>query len=218
MGSLEVITGCMFSGKTERLRDRIHRERFRYEHTEENPTVPLFKPVIDNRYGLPTNMISHNDTKTPCIPVSSSNDILSYLKTHRPVSFIGIDEVQFLDDGIIDLCVEFTHDDDINVLVSCLNLDFRGEPFAFHNSSRTVGELLAYAQHIQTLSAFCAYILPEQKKRCHREAFFTQRLFDDGEPVPFSDELVVVGGKKVLQERRYEARCFQHHFVPGRPW
>ncbi len=217
MGKLELIVGCMFSGKTEKLRDKIHRERFRYEHTDENPTVPLFKPAIDVRYGLPTEMVSHNDTKTPCISITSSQDILTYLSDHPEVRLVGIDEIQFLDGSVIDVCTHLTRDRDIDVLASGLNLDFRGELFTFRDSSRTMGDLLGYAQLIFPTSAYCAYIFPKEQKRCHRDAFFTQRLFTDGKPVPYQDPLVVVGGKHVLHERRYEARCDQHHQVPGRP-
>lgn len=220
MGSLEVITGCMFSGKTRRLQDRIHRERFRYEHSDEHPTVLLFKPTIDDRYGEESKVISHDESEISCLLASSSSQISDILaeEEHKQVRVVGIEEIQFFDEKIVDLCLQLTRKHHIDVIAAGLNLDFRGEPFCFRDSQRHMGELLAYAQIIRTFTAFCAYKPPEkQSPRCVREAHFTQRLFPNGEPVPYEDPLLIVGGKETLHDRRYEARCLEHHFVPGRP-
>ncbi|MBI1972468.1 thymidine kinase [Candidatus Woesearchaeota archaeon] len=217
MATLEVITGCMFSGKTERLRDRIHREMFRYEHTEASPKVLLFKPSLDTRYTGESKVVSHNNAMLPCLTAAFAEDILAVLEEKPCIRVVGIDEIQFLDGKIVDLCRELTMKRDIMVIASGLNLSFRGEPFPFRTSERHMGELLAYAQLIRSLTAYCAYKRHAGERRCGKDAYFTQRLFPDGEPVPYGDDLIIVGGKDVVQERRYEARCLGHHYVPGRP-
>lgn len=207
--------GCMYSGKTEKLRDRIHRERFHFEHTEKQPTVLLFKPTIDTRYGPATEITSHNGTSTSCIPVHSTAELADIVDHHPDLRVVGIDEVQFFDHLIIDWCVHALRHTPLHIIAVGLNTDFRGETFRFRDSERTIGELMSYAQ-VETLSAFCAYRFPETNTRCPEQAFFTQRLKPNGEPAPYLDPLVHVAGKHDLNERRYEARCAQHHFVPGR--
>ena len=215
MGKLEMYVGCMFSGKTEKLRDRIHRERFRFSHTEQHPTVQLFKPAIDNRFGTGTEIVSHNGTTTPCVLVSYAADIAQYVALHSTLRVVGIDEVQFLDDTIIDWCVYTFRHTPLHIIASGLNTDFRGELFRFRNSERNMGELIGHAQ-AEPLTAFCAYRLPNTNLLCGNDATCTQRLKIDGTPVPYLDPLVHVGGKDPSGERRYEARCVEHHFVPGR--
>lgn len=215
MGSLEVITGCMFAGKTEELIRRINRER--YVHPEES--IHLFKPKLDNRYGEEPNIISHNKTAVACQMVSSVTEIQAHL-TAQTISprVVGIDEIHFFDDRIIRLCLELVYKHDAKVIASGLNTDFRGEPFIFRKAIKpfTIGDLMAYAQKVDMLSAICNY--QENGVKCTKEAHFTQRLFPDGKPVPYEDELFVVGSHEVRAERKYEARCLEHHLVPGRLW
>ena len=201
---LEVITGPMFSGKTEELLRRLRLAKIAGQK------VQAFKPSIDTRYD--TNCItSHNNARIVAIPVASTAELLEKLDPKTEV--IGIDEVQFFDDEIIEALLELSQKGK-HIIVSCLNLDFRGEPFRFKNSKRTVAELICRAHKVTKLHAICTYKLKDEngkEKICGREAYFTQRLIN-GKPAPYNSPVVLVGGKEL-----YEARCELHHEVPGKP-
>jgi thymidine kinase len=145
------------------------------------------------------------------MPVSSSKEILEKLDPDTEV--VGIDEIQFLDDGMIDVAEELVRRG-IRVILACLNLDFRGEPFPFKNSKRTVAEMIARSDYIDKLQAICTHKIKDGNgnvKICGRKAQFTQRLIN-GEPAPYDSPTIVVGSEEL-----YEARCREHHIVPGKP-
>ena len=185
---IEFITGCMFCGKTEELIRRMRRESI------SGKKVVLFKPKIDNRYSE-EYVTTHDGVSFRCITAENSDDLYGY-----DADVIGIDEVQFLDDGVVRFCRKFRNK---LIIVSGLNTDFMGKPFKFKDSERHVGELMAISK-VYYLSAICT--CKENGEICGREANFTQRLAN-GKPVYHDDKLVVIGGKE-----QYEARC-EKHFV-----
>ena len=120
VGSLEVICGSMFCGKTEELIRRLRRARIAKQK------VQVFKPVIDNRYDH-MKVTSHSGLDVDAVPVDSSAQILERLDPEATV--VGVDEAQFFDDGVVDV-VEDLANRGIRVIVTGLDTDFRGEPFA----------------------------------------------------------------------------------------
>lgn len=195
MGELIVITGCMYAGKTAELQRRIRREMIA------GRKVQLFKPVIDKRYGN-EEVVSHDRHAIAAIPVSSAAEVVQFL--NEP-DVVGIDEVQFFDAAIVDVCLDLVRSGK-TVICSALATDFRGDPFRFKDSSLHIGELLAHAQ-VLTLRAICTH-KGEDEKICGRDAMMTQR-FINGKPASRDSPLVLVGGKEA-----YEARCREHHIVP----
>lgn len=199
-----MITGPMFSGKSEELIRRIRRAVIAGQK------VQVFTPSIDFRGG--TNCIfSHDKRKIEAIPVNSSKEILEKLDPDTEV--VGVDEIQFLDDGIIEVAEELVRRG-IRVILACLNLDFRGEPFPFRNSKRTVAEMIARSDYIYKLQAICTHKIKDKNgnvRICGKKAHFTQRLID-GKPAPYDSPTIVVGSEEL-----YEARCRKHHIVPGKP-
>jgi len=192
---IEIITGPMFCGKTEELIRKIRKE-FISERK-----VQLFKPAIDTRYS-DTRISTHNGSTIEAIPVRSSKEVQEKIKQNTEV--IGIDEIQFLDDKIIDLAIKL-HNSEKRVLLACLNMDFRGEPFKFKDSEKHVGYLMALANHVITLSAICTH--KEDGKICGSQAFYTQRLIN-GKPASYDSPLIMIGSKD-----KYEARCKKHHII-----
>ncbi|MCD6247122.1 MAG: thymidine kinase [Candidatus Diapherotrites archaeon] len=201
---IEMITGPMFSGKSEELIRRIRRAMIAGQK------VQVFTPALDFRGG--ENCIySHDKRIIDAIPINKSREILEKLEPNTEV--IGVDEIQFLDDEIIDVALELASRN-IRVILACLNLDFRGEPFPFRDSRRTVADMIALSDHVDKLHAICTYKLKDKngKERiCGKEAYFTQRLID-GKPAPYDSPLIIVGSEEL-----YEARCREHHIVPGKP-
>lgn len=192
----------MFCGKTEELIRRLRREEIA------GRDVVIFKPAIDSRYDL-VQVSSHNRSTLPAIPINATIEMYQRVTPHTNV--IGIDEVQFLNDTVIDFCLEQV-ERERKVICSGLNLDFRGEPFRFMNSQKHIGYLMAHAMNT-TLRAICMYEDAAAKDsiaamRCGAEADFTQRLID-GRPAPYDSPLVVVGSKE-----SYEARCRKHFERP----
>src|SRR5512133_2418214 len=118
-GSIEVITGSMFSGKTDELIRRLRRA------TIARQKVQVFKPVIDDRYHV-DKVASHAGTVFGALPVQCSADILRMLEADTSV--VGIDEAQFYDDGVVEVAQRLANRS-IRVLVAGLDTDFRGEPF-----------------------------------------------------------------------------------------
>lgn len=184
VGSVEVICGSMFCGKTEELIRRLRRARIAKQQ------VQVFKPVIDNRFDH-KKITSHSGLDVDAHPVGSSQDILEQLQPDTTV--VGVDEVQFFDDGIVAV-VEAMAERGIRVIVAGLDTDFRAEPFG------CMPELMARAEHVEKLQAICMV--------CGMPGSRTQRLVD-GKPAHFDDPIVVVGAQEM-----YEARCRAHHEVP----
>lgn len=183
-GCLEVICGSMFSGKTEEMIRRLRRAVIAKQK------VQVFKPKIDNRYDE-QKVTSHAGIDFEAIPISSSDELLQYLKDDTTV--VGIDETQFLDDGIIDV-IEKMLEKGIRVIAAGLDMDFRGEPFG------CMPLLMAKAEKVEKVQAICMV--------CGEPASRTQRLVD-GKPAHYDDPIVIVGASEM-----YEARCRKHHIVP----
>jgi thymidine kinase len=184
MGSLEVITGSMFCGKTEELIRRLRRA------TIARQKVQVFKPVIDDRYAY-SKVTSHSGSDIEALPINNSAELLQKLDPEATV--IGIDEAQFFDQGIVDVANHLA-DRGIRVIVTGLDTDFRGEPFS------CMPVMIAKADKVDKLSAICMV--------CGEPATRTQRLID-GRPAHYNEPIVVVGASNM-----YEARCRRCHDVP----
>jgi thymidine kinase len=183
-GSIEVICGSMFSGKTDELIRRLVRARIAKQK------VQVFKPAIDVRYAV-EKVTSHAGSNFDAIPVEKAADIRSRLDEDTTV--VGIDEAQFFDGEIMNVAQELAGRD-LRVIVAGLDMDFRGEPFG------PVPLLMSEAEHVDKLHAICMV--------CGDEASRTQRLVD-GKPARYDDPVVIVGASEL-----YEARCRRHHEVP----
>lgn len=157
-GSIEVICGSMFSGKTEELLRRVRRA------TIAQLKVELFKPSIDTRYSQ-TDIVSHSHESIPCTEVSHSMNV--YL-LGCDADVVGIDEVQFFDKGITDACVKLA-DEGVRVIVSGLDMDFKREPFG------PMPDLCAVADSISKVHAVCL--------GCGRPAQYSHRLVADTQVV-----------------------------------
>ena len=118
-GWIEVISGCMFAGKTEELIRRINV----LSYAKKN--IIVFKPKIDNRYS-DSEIVSHSGAKVPCLVVEKAQDILKKIEADTEV--VAIDEVQFFDKDIVEVC-EYLADKGIRVMVAGLDKNFRGESF-----------------------------------------------------------------------------------------
>ena len=183
-GGLEVVCGSMFSGKTEELIRRVKRAQIARKK------VQIFKPSLDTRYG-PQQVGSHAGLRAQAIPVSSTAEIADLLAEDTEV--VAIDEVQFLDSSIVELCDALAARGK-RVIVAGLDQDFRGESFG------AMPELMARAEHVDKLQAICV--------RCGAPASRTQRLID-GRPASYHDPVILVGATEA-----YEARCRACHEVP----
>jgi thymidine kinase len=183
-GSIEVITGSMFCGKTEETIRRLRRA------TIAKQKVQVFKPKIDKRYSE-KKVTSHAGHNFDATPISNASEILDHLTPETTV--VAIDEVQFFDDEIIPIAQELA-DKGIRVIIAGLDMDFRGEPFG------PVPILMSKAEKVDKLHAICVI--------CGDEASRTQRLVD-GKPARYDDPVVIVGAAEL-----YEARCRRHHEVP----
>lgn len=183
-GSIEVVTGSMFSGKTDEMIRRLRRA------TIAKQNVQVFKPVIDNRYQV-ERVTSHAGTAFDAMPIENSTHIQPNLKPETTV--VGIDEAQFFDEGLIAV-VQSLANRGIRVIVAGLDTDFRGEPFG------CMPVMMAIAERVDKLQAICM--------TCGEPASRTQRLVN-GKPARFDDPIVIVGASEM-----YEARCRSHHDVP----
>jgi thymidine kinase len=183
-GSVEIICGSMFSGKTEEMIRRLRRAVIAKQK------VQVFKPVIDIRYNA-QKVTSHAGLDFEAIPVKDSNEIIQ--KLDKDTTVVGIDEAQFLDDGIVEV-IEKLADGGTRVLVTGLDMNFRGEPFG------CIPTILSKADKVDKLQAICMV--------CGEPATRTQRLVN-GKPARYDDPIVIVGAAEM-----YEARCRQHHEVP----
>jgi thymidine kinase len=183
-GSVEVVCGSMFSGKTDELIRRLRRATIARQH------VQVFKPAIDMRYAI-EKVTSHAGSDFAAIPVGKAAEIRNRLDNDATV--VAIDEAQFFDQQIIQV-VEELAGKNLRVIVAGLDTDFRGEPFG------PMPELMARAEHVEKLQAICMV--------CGEPASRTQRLVN-GKPARYDDPVVIVGAAEM-----YEARCRTHHEVP----
>lgn len=186
-GSIELVCGSMFSGKTEELLRRIRRAEIARRR------VQIFKPHIDARYGL-QRVASHNGVAREDVEVvATAAAIMEHIKVDTEV--VAIDEIQFFDWAVADICSKLA-DEGRRVIAAGLDQDFRGEPFG------PMPLLMALAERVDKLQAICVC--------CGGPASRTQRLID-GRPARYDDPIILVGGSE-----SYEARCRQCHEVPGK--
>jgi len=183
-GSIEVVCGSMFSGKTDELIRRLVRA------TIAKQKVQVFKPAIDIRYAV-EKVTSHAGSNYDALPVEKAADIRDNLD--KDTTVVGIDEAQFFDPEVVSVADELAARG-IRVLVAGLDTDFRGEPFG------PMPLLMSRAEHVDKLHAICMV--------CGDEASRTQRLVN-GKPARYDDPVVIVGASEL-----YEARCRLHHEVP----
>lgn len=139
-GSIEVVCGSMFSGKTEELIRRMKRAQFAHLQVE------IFKPAIDVRYSE-EDVVSHDHNSIPSTPVDSSQNILLLA---NDVDVVGIDEAQFFDMGIVDVCNELAQRG-IRVICAGLDMDFKGVPFG------PMPALMAIADDVYKTHAICVH-------------------------------------------------------------
>lgn len=182
-GWIEIISGPMFSGKTEEFIRRIKRARIARQK------VQVFKHVIDVRYNV-EKVVSHNGLNVEAIPVTDSWKIFDFLKPDTLI--VAIDEAQFFDKELPNVCNKLA-DEGLRVIVAGLDTDFRGEPFG------PVPIILAIAEKMDKLSAVCM--------KCGEPATRTQRLVN-GRPASYDDSVIIVGAKEM-----YEARCRHCHRI-----
>ena len=169
-GWIEVIVGSMFSGKTEELIRRLTRARIARQKVE------IFKPEIDKRYDE-INVVSHNENSIRSIPVQSSSQILLYIDG---MDVVGIDEAQFLDADLPEVC-NYIANQGIRVVVAGLDMDFLGKPFG------PIPALMATAEYVTKVHAICM--------RCGDLAHYSHRT-------SASEKLVLLGEMDI-----YEPLC-----------
>jgi thymidine kinase len=153
-GSIEVICGSMFSGKTEELIRRVNRARIAKVNVE------IFSPVADTRYDK-SALVSHNLNSIPSKAVSKAAEILP-LASH--IQVVGIDEAQFFDDELPNVCQTLA-DAGVRVIVAGLDMDFKGRPFG------TMPQIMAIADSVTKLHAVCV--------KCGQQAMYSYRLVPD---------------------------------------
>jgi thymidine kinase len=183
-GSVEVICGSMFSGKTDELIRRLRRATIARQH------VQVFKPAIDWRYAV-EKVTSHAGSDFAAIPIEKAAEIRNRLD--KDTTVVAIDEAQFFDEEIIQVVDELAGMK-LRIIVAGLDTDFRGEPFG------PMPVLMARAERVDKLQAICMV--------CGEPASRTQRLVN-GKPARYHDPVVIVGAAEM-----YEARCRMHHEVP----
>lgn len=169
-GWIEVIAGSMFSGKTEELLRRLRRAKIAKQRVE------IFKPIVDVRYSE-TEVVSHDANAILSTPVESSGNILLLSGN---VDVVGIDEAQFFDHNLPDVCRQLANQG-IRVILAGLDMDFKGKPFG------PIPALLANAEYVTKVHAICM--------RCGDLANFSHRLSAD-------EKLVKLGEKN-----DYEPLC-----------
>ena len=169
-GCIEVVCGSMFSGKTEELIRRLRRAQFA------NQKIEIFKPTIDNRYS-DVEVVSHDFHKITSKPVQSPS---AMLEIADDVQVVGVDEAQFFDDSLVDVCQTLANRG-VRVIVAGLDTDYLGKPFG------PMPRLMAVAEDVQKVHAICV--------RCGNLANHSHRLSK-------SRDLVVLGEKDV-----YEPLC-----------
>lgn len=181
-GRLEVICGSMFCGKTEELIRRVRRAIIARQR------VKVFKPKIDDRYGIQC-ITSHTGQSVDAIAVESAAQILDLANGETTV--VAVDEAQFFDATIFDVVQRLVEELNLRVIVAGLDTDFRGQPFG------AMPQLLSVAEEVVKLHAICVV--------CGESASRTQRLVN-GAPAAYDDPIILVGAQE-----SYEARCRTHH-------
>lgn len=169
-GRIEVVCGSMFSGKTEELIRRMKRAVFAKQKVE------IFKPAIDTRYS-DEEVVSHDHNSITSTPVDASASILLLA---GDVDVVGIDEAQFLDEGLVDVCTQLANRG-VRVIIAGLDMDFQGKPFG------PMPALCAIADDVTKVHAICM--------RCGALAYISHRLVD-------SEKRVLLGEKAT-----YEPLC-----------
>jgi len=169
-GWIEIIAGGMFSGKSEELIRRMRRALLARQR------VQVFKPVIDDRFSV-DEVVSRDERRLKATPVRTSQEMLARIEIG--VQVVGIDEVQFFDDGVVDVCMHLA-DAGIRVIAAGLDQDYMRRPFG------PMPALLAVAEDVSKMHAVCV--------RCRGAAHYSQRLSG-------GDAQVEVG------DSSYEARC-----------
>ncbi|MDL2303738.1 thymidine kinase [Bacteroides sp. OttesenSCG-928-D19] len=169
-GRIEVVCGSMFSGKTEELIRRLRRAKFAKQRVE------IFKPAIDTRYS-DVEVVSHDSTSIASTPVETSTSILLFTSE---IDVVGIDEAQFFDNGIIDVCEKLANSG-IRVIVAGLDMDFKGQPFG------PMPGLCAIAEEVSKMHAICV--------NCGNLANFSHRTVEN-------DKQVLLG-----ETEKYEPLC-----------
>ncbi len=160
----------MFSGKTEELIRRLRRAQIARQRVE------IFKPAIDNRYD-DENVVSHDESSIHSTPVQAAAQILLYANDY---DVVGIDEAQFFDDGLVDVCNQLAYSG-VRVIIAGLDMDYRGKPFG------PMPKLMSIAEYVTKVHAICV--------RCGNLAHYTHRLSED-------DKLIVLGETDI-----YEPLC-----------
>ena len=169
-GWIEIIAGGMFSGKSEELIRRLRRAVIARQR------VQVFKPLIDDRFAS-EDIVSRDDRRLKAIPVASSADFLA--RVEIGVQVVGIDEVQFFDAGVVDVCMQLA-DAGIRVIAAGLDQDYMRQPFG------PMPALLAVAEEVSKMHAVCV--------RCRGAAHYSQRVSGGNAQVEVGDS-------------SYEARC-----------
>ena len=169
-GRIEVVCGSMFSGKTEELIRRLKRAKFAKQKVE------IFKPSIDVRYSE-QDVVSHDQNSIPSTPIDSSSSLLLLAGDN---DVIGIDEAQFLDNGLVDVCNQLAYRG-IRVIIAGLDMDFKGVPFG------PIPALCAIADEVTKVHAICV--------KCGSLAYISHRLVN-------SDKRVLLG-----ETQEYEPLC-----------
>jgi thymidine kinase len=169
-GTIEVITGSMFSGKTEELIRRLRRAQFA------GLKVEIFKPSLDKRYSE-DRVVSHDDKSIISTPVDNASAILLLA---GDVDVVGIDEAQFFDDSIVEVCNTLA-DNGIRIVIAGLDMDFMGKPFG------PMPALLSVAEFVSKVHAICM--------RCGNLAQYSFRKSED-------EQVVLLGEKNI-----YEPLC-----------
>ena len=169
-GRIEVMCGSMFSGKTEELIRRMKRAQFAKQRVE------IFKSSIDTRYSE-ENVVSHDQNTIRSTPIDSSGNILLLASD---IDVVGIDEAQFLDDGLMDVCNQLANNG-VRVIVAGLDMDYKGVPFG------PIPALCAVADEVTKVHAICV--------KCGALAYVSHRLIAD-------DHRVMLG-----EQQEYEPLC-----------
>lgn len=169
-GRIEVVCGSMFSGKTEELIRRMKRAKFAKQKVE------IFKPSLDTRYS-DVDVVSHDQHSIPSTPIDSSSTIALL---SSDIDVVGIDEAQFLDDGVVDVCNDLANRG-VRVIVAGLDMDFQGKPFG------PMPALCAIADEVTKVHAICV--------KCGALAYISHRLVSN-------DKRVLLG-----EQMEYEPLC-----------
>lgn len=185
-GWIEVVSGVMFSGKSEELIRRVRRAVIARKR------VQVFKSHLDDRYGGVYRIGTHDGRVIEAAPIHRSLQVAELLD--RETQVVAVDEAQFLDDGIVPVANHLA-DAGVRVIIAGTDMDFRGAPFG------PIPQLLAVAEQIDKLQAICV--------KCGELATRNQRLID-GRPAPAEGPTIQVGGAE-----SYEARCRSCHEVPS---